>query len=147
MNTQEYLKRGEDYLDKGDFDRAIAEFSEAIRLNPTAVAYDKREEAYKKKGRHDLAAKDAAKAVTLSIEALSEDEIKMLMTAINADDKNQCSTETAEAHPAALTQAEKNALLSGGTGGDYEQRGAIEVLSKHEVEQLSAMLRDSMEDI
>ena len=47
-------------------DTAIADFNEAIRLNPNyAAAYENRSSAYTKKGNKALADADAAKASTL----------------------------------------------------------------------------------
>ena len=46
-----FLNRGNAYGDKGDFDRAIADYNEAIRLDPKyAVAYNNRGIAYRDKG-------------------------------------------------------------------------------------------------
>ena len=43
----EYRNRGWAYIDQGDYDKAIAEFGEAIRLNPNdANAYRGRGTAY-----------------------------------------------------------------------------------------------------
>ncbi len=49
-------ERGLAYRSKGDFDRAIANYSEAIRLDPKlAAAYNNRGNAYKNKGDFDRA--------------------------------------------------------------------------------------------
>jgi tetratricopeptide (TPR) repeat protein len=47
------------YSHKGDYDRAIADFSEAIRLQPDdAFVFYHRSEAYEKKGDHERAKAD-----------------------------------------------------------------------------------------
>jgi len=66
MNAEEYLKRGIEYFEKGDYDRAIADTSEAIRLNPTdAIAYGTRGAAYKGKNDFDSAIADLTEAIRL----------------------------------------------------------------------------------
>ena len=50
------------YRDKGDIDRAIADFSEAIRLDPNdAMAFNNRGIAYSDKGDHDRAIADLSR--------------------------------------------------------------------------------------
>jgi len=129
-----YTDRGKTYYEKAQYDLAIKDYTEAIRLNPTnAVFYDNREEAYKKKGRYDLAAKDAAEAIKFSIAPLSDDEISKLLPTVNASDKDKGSAETADLSSAALSEAEMDALLSGGNE-PHGTTGAV--LSKYEIEQL-----------
>src|SRR5262249_40314348 len=54
-----YVKRGREYQAKGDLDRAMVDFSEAIRLDPKyAVAYDNRGLAWALKGENDRAMAD-----------------------------------------------------------------------------------------
>jgi lipoprotein NlpI len=61
-----YHLRGVAYRDKGDLDRAIADFSEAIGLNPLlASAYHDRGVAYRAKGDHGRAIADDERAVQL----------------------------------------------------------------------------------
>ena len=55
--------RGISYIEKGEFDKAIADYTEAIRLNPkNAKAYYNRGTSYAKKGEQDKADADFAKA-------------------------------------------------------------------------------------
>ena len=63
-----YNNRGTAYDDKGDYDRAIQDFNEAIHLNPnaeevptTGAAY-----AYKKSGDYDRAIQDFDEAIHLN---------------------------------------------------------------------------------
>jgi len=54
-----FTNRGRAYEKKGDHDRAIADYSEAIRLNPKdAMAFNNRGVAYKAKGDLDRATAD-----------------------------------------------------------------------------------------
>jgi tetratricopeptide (TPR) repeat protein len=67
-------------LDRGDFDRAISEFSAAIELDPTDVfPYLKRANAYEKKGDRESALADYRKAATVSHDA---ELLKSINTAI-----------------------------------------------------------------
>ena len=62
-----YNNRGTAFDDKGDYDRAIRDFNEAIRLNPNAeTAYYGRGYAYKKKGDYDHAIQDFNEAIHLN---------------------------------------------------------------------------------
>lgn len=62
-----YNNRGIAYDDKGDYDRAIQDFSEAIHLNPNAEgAYYGRGYAYKKKRDYDRAIQDFNEAIHLN---------------------------------------------------------------------------------
>jgi tetratricopeptide (TPR) repeat protein len=58
--------RGEAHYAKGDYDGAIADFSEAIRLDPKfAIAFSGRGLAYSAKGDHDRAIADFNEAIRL----------------------------------------------------------------------------------
>ena len=61
-----YLNRGANYLAKNDSDRAIADFSELIRLKPKlAGAYTNRGEAWRRKGEVNRAIADLDRAIAL----------------------------------------------------------------------------------
>ena len=61
-----YLNRGDAFLGKGNYDRAIRAYDKAIELKPDfAVAYSNRGEAYAKKGDYPRAVVDYDKAIEL----------------------------------------------------------------------------------
>ena len=61
-----YNNRGDAYANKGDYDKAIADYTEAIRLKPDyAYAYYGRGKAYAEKGDLDKAIADYTVAVRL----------------------------------------------------------------------------------
>lgn len=61
-----YADRGRAYLVKGDYERAIADFDQAIQFTPRHMtAYADRGLAHEKKGERDKAIADYRKAVEL----------------------------------------------------------------------------------
>jgi tetratricopeptide (TPR) repeat protein len=69
QTVETYTNRGIAYFDKGDYDAAIKEYTQAITLNPEyAVAYYNRGIAYADKGDDDAAIKDYTQAITLNSE-------------------------------------------------------------------------------
>jgi TonB family protein len=70
----DYFVRGDIYSDMGEYDLAISDYSEAIRLKPyDRYSYDQRAKAYRKLGKDDLAAADEAKAKQLELAEKSKD--------------------------------------------------------------------------
>lgn len=62
-----YNNRGIAYREKGEYDRAIADFTQAIKLNPKDVnPYLNRGVAYEKKREYDLAIADYTQAIKLN---------------------------------------------------------------------------------
>ena len=61
---QRYIQQGDEYLNAGEYDRAIAEFDAAINADPdSAEVYSKRGLAYAKLGVHDRAIADLDTAI------------------------------------------------------------------------------------
>jgi tetratricopeptide (TPR) repeat protein/serine/threonine protein kinase len=61
-----HIQRGADYARKGDYDRAIDEYTQAIRLRPDdAGAFYSRGDAYNGKGDYDRAIEDFTQAIAL----------------------------------------------------------------------------------
>ena len=64
-----YRKRGDDYTAKNEYDRAISDYDEAIRLNPQdAIAFYKRGFAYHYKNNRDRAYEDYKTSIRLENE-------------------------------------------------------------------------------
>ena len=62
-----FVNRGTAYYEKGDYDRAIQDYNEAIRLNPKeTLSHVARGDAYKKKGDFDRAIQDFDEAIHLN---------------------------------------------------------------------------------
>src|ERR1035437_243317 len=61
-----YDYRGNAYSTKGDYDRAIQQYDQAIRLDPNDIVYDARGDAYKKKRDYDHAIQDFSEAIHLN---------------------------------------------------------------------------------
>ncbi len=62
-----HFKKGDSYQEKGQWDKAIAEYNKAIELNPEyAEAYYNRGIAYGNKGQYDQAISDYTKAIELN---------------------------------------------------------------------------------
>jgi tetratricopeptide (TPR) repeat protein len=62
-----FYNRGNAYSDKGELDRAIRDYDQAIRLNPQyALAFNNRGNAYNKKGEPDRAIQDFDEAIRLN---------------------------------------------------------------------------------
>ncbi|MDR1252107.1 MAG: tetratricopeptide repeat protein [Treponema sp.] len=65
-NAKAYNDSGNAYYDKGDYDRAIADYTQAIRLDPNfAEAYFNRGDAFDEKGDYDTAIADYTQAIRL----------------------------------------------------------------------------------
>ena len=80
-----YHSRGVAYFDKGDFDRAIADYDKAIKLEPDfAEAYFSRGIAYSPKGEKEKAIADFKKVIELSDDPLLRQWSEELLTALGA---------------------------------------------------------------
>ena len=65
-NATAYFNRGQEYLQNKDYDRAIAEFNQALRLDPNyPLSYSSRGTAYTLKGEYDRAIVDITQAIRL----------------------------------------------------------------------------------
>jgi tetratricopeptide (TPR) repeat protein len=94
MNAQEYSKRGENYFTGGKFDEAIADFSEAIKLEPdNPFSYNKRGGAYINKKEYDLALTDFNKAIELYPNKVGSFYVDRGITYVYKGDKTSAITD------------------------------------------------------
>jgi len=69
-NAESYFYSGNEYYNMGDYDRAIAEYTEAIRIDPNyADAYGNRGIAYARKNDYNRAIADLTEAIRLNPES------------------------------------------------------------------------------
>ena len=92
-SAEDYLKQGNEFFKKGDFDKAIVHYTEAIRFNRDyASAFYNRSKAYEKKGDFEKAREDYDQAIYLNPdyadESSSDNKAK---TASKAENKNSGS--------------------------------------------------------
>ncbi len=67
LSAREYMERGMDYANRGEYGQAIIEYNSAIKLNPNyKEAYNSLGEAYYKKGHYENAIKAFSYAIKLS---------------------------------------------------------------------------------
>jgi tetratricopeptide (TPR) repeat protein len=66
-DAEAYYNRGVAWQKKGDYDRAITDYTKAIEINPgDALAYYNRGNAYQGKGQYERAISDYNKAIELN---------------------------------------------------------------------------------
>ena len=67
LSAKEYCNRGVSYFEKGQYDKAIADYNKAIEIDPKdARAYNNRGIAYGKKGQYDLSIADFNKVIEIN---------------------------------------------------------------------------------
>src|SRR5271166_5902962 len=63
----DFYTRGDTHIERGEYDQALAVYTEAIRLNPNdAMAFNERAFVYDKKGDYDRAIADSTEAIRLN---------------------------------------------------------------------------------
>jgi TonB family protein len=79
-NSAFYRKRGDDYVGKGEYDRAILEYDEAIRLNPQdATAYYNRGFTYHYKNNQDRAFENYKTAIRLNSDLAQQSTMQCVL--------------------------------------------------------------------
>jgi tetratricopeptide (TPR) repeat protein len=111
-SAYEYADRGKRYLQKGDYDKAIADFNDAIILYPKDAAdYEKRGEAYMGKGDYNKAITDFTTAIGIS-------------PSYNAYTQRGNACETKKDHDKAITDYTGAINISPKSYDAYKKRGA-----------------------
>jgi tetratricopeptide (TPR) repeat protein len=80
-----FNNRGNAYLDKRDYDRAIKDYDEAIRLDPNDDLYfGNRGDAFRITGQYERAIADYRKALSLKIEEARKKQIETALKELGA---------------------------------------------------------------
>jgi tetratricopeptide (TPR) repeat protein len=67
ITAGDHVKSGNTWFNKGDYDRAIADYNQALRINPQdAYAYNQRGVAWERKGDYDRAIADYTQALQIN---------------------------------------------------------------------------------
>ena len=89
MNAEEYSERGGKYFDERNFDKAIADFSEVIKLDSkNSFAYYKRGLSYTNKKEFDLAIVDFTEAIQLEPDKFGDFYFDRALTYIHKGNKD-----------------------------------------------------------
>src|SRR4051794_31299948 len=64
-SASDYLSKGVEFTNKGDYEKAVAEFTQAIQLDPTSRAFRERGTAYLRLNNNDKALADLNEAIRL----------------------------------------------------------------------------------
>lgn len=118
-SADEFLDRGNDFLDDGQYDKAIADFTAALALNPnSAPAYGSRGITYVWKGDYAAAEKDLAKAEELRPQSAVVYRARGLMAEQRGEFAN-----AVEAYTNALESNPKSSFALGHRGRAYMALG------------------------
>ena len=101
-----YSNRGLAYDDKGEHDRAIQDFDEALRRNPSYLnGYINRGDAYRKKGDREHASADYDKALSLNPNDAQKQRIESGLNALKAAAAPAAAPASTASSPAAMAPA------------------------------------------
>ena len=112
-----YNNRGDAYYKKGDYDRAIPDFSEAIRLSPSFGYYRERGIAYIGKGDYDQAIQDFSEAIRLN----PNDAFSYVYRGEAYDHKRDYDSAIQDFNEA-IRQSSKNSRAYGSRGQAYREK-------------------------
>ena len=125
-SAEQKIARGAKSAMKGQFDRAIADFDEAIRLNPSADAFYNRANAYAELGQYDRAIADFDKAIRLNPKSAAAIEKRAAVIAIKSGRGGEQTGAIADVDEATRLNAKDAGTLADRanayyTKGDYDR--------------------------
>ena len=125
-SAEQKIARGAKSAMKGQFDRAIADFDEAIRLNPSADAFYNRANAYAELGQYDRAIADFDKAIRLNPKSVAAIEKRAAVIAMKSGRGGEQTGAIADVDEATRLNAKDAGTLADRantyyTKGDYDR--------------------------